>query len=402
MPEYRFMARDNTGQEVSGIVSADEDKLAESALRDKGLSEIVLVPVVAKSIWQTSIDFFDRVKIRDLVIFARQFSVMESASVPLVQSLRTLTKQTLNKKLRSVILEVADDVESGSKLSLALGRHPDVFSDFYVNMIRSGETTGRLGEVLTYLADQQEKDYDLLNKVRGAMMYPAFILVGMLGVGIVMMIFVIPKLTEVLSESGGELPLATKILIGTSNVLSHYWWLLLALVVAAFFGLREWLKSPAGRRGWDRIKIKIPIFGYLFQRIYLVRMTRSLTTLLSGGVDLVPALVISADVVGNSFYKDLILKTKKEVEDGNSIISVFQNHSEVPSMYSQMLSVGEETGKMNEILSRLSSFYSRDIDNFVANLSTIIEPVIMVILGLAVGTMVAAIILPMYSLATQF
>lgn len=402
MTEYRFKARDNAGAEVSGMVSADEEKMAEAALRDKGLSEVVLMPIVAKSIWQTSIDFFDRVKVKDLVVFARQFAVMESASVPLVQSLRTLSRQTLNKKLRQIILEVADEVEAGSKLSFALSRHPDVFSDFYVNMIRSGETTGRLGDVLTYLADQQEKDYDLLNKVRGAMMYPAFIIVGMTGVGIVMMVFVIPKLTEVLSESGGQLPLATRVLIGVSDILSNFWWLILAAAIGAVFALRWWIKTPKGRRGWDRVKIKIPIFGYLFQRIYLVRMTRSLNTLLAGGVDLVPALVISADVVGNSFYKDLILKTKKEVEDGNSIISVFQSRNEVPSMYSQMLAVGEETGKMNEILARLGSFYSRDIDNFVANLSTIIEPIIMVVLGLAVGTMVAAIILPMYSLATQF
>ncbi len=387
---------------MEGIVEAGSSELAEATIRDRGLSEVILEDVAAKSIWQISIDFFERVTIKDLVIFARQLAVMEGAAVPLVQSLRTLAKQTVNKKLQKVVLTVADDVEAGSRLSLALGRHPDVFSDFYVNMVRSGETTGRLDEVLTYLADQQEKDYDLVNKIRGAMMYPAFILVGMIGVGIVMMIFVIPKLTNVLSESGGKLPLATRILISTSSFLANYWWFLLILAVAAGLGLRMWIKTPKGRRLWDKIKIQIPIFGFLFQRIYLVRTSRSLTTLLAGGVDLVPALEVSADVVGNSFYKDLILQTKKEVEDGNSITSVFARYSEVPSMYSQMLAVGEETGKMNEVLGRLTSFYGREIDNFVANLSTIIEPVIMVVLGLAVGTMVAAIILPMYSLATQF
>lgn len=400
--EYAFRARDITGKEISGVVAADTINLAESALRDRSLSEITLEEVKKPGLLEFKFNFLDRVKIRDLVIFARQLAVMESASVPLVKSLQVIGKQTVNKKLKEVLINVASDVESGSRLSLALGRHPGVFSNFYINMVRSGETTGRLDEVLTYLADQQEKDYDLITKIRGALMYPAFIVIGMIGVGAVMMIFVIPRLTDILATTGGELPLATRMLMGTSRVISKYWWLILALSIGGFVALRQWIQTAEGRFIWDMFKIRVPIFGFLFKRIYLVRIARSLTTLLSGGVDMVPALAISADVVGNSVYKSIILETKKQVEDGHSITSVFVTKSEVPIMFSQMLSVGEETGKINAVLERLTAFYAREIDNFVANLSTIIEPLIMVVLGGAVGLMVAAIILPMYNLSSQF
>ncbi|MBI2099479.1 type II secretion system F family protein [Candidatus Uhrbacteria bacterium] len=402
MAEYRFKAKSKESRGVEGIVEAATAALAEATLRDRGLLEIALEEAERPGIFEFRIKFFDRVRIKDLVIFARQLAVMEGANVPLVQSLRTISRQTVNKTLKATVLEVAGDVESGTKLSLSLGRHPRIFSDFYVNMIRSGETTGRLDEVLTYLADQQEKDYDLISKIRGAMMYPAFIVAGMLGVGAVMMIFVIPRLTDILTTSGAELPFATKLLIGTSNFLTRYWWLVVAGAVGAVAGFRRYVKTAGGRLYWDSFKVKVPIFGFLFKRIYLVRLTRSLHTLLSGGVDMVPALAVAADVVGNAAYKQIILETKKQVEDGRPIVSVFETRKEIPSMFSQMLSVGEETGKINSVLERLTSFYGREIDNFVANLSTVIEPLIMVVLGGAVGLMVAAIILPMYNLSTQF
>lgn len=400
--EYKFKAKDKEGQSASGIVEAENPKQAEASIRDRGFSEITLTVSAKPSLLATSFNFLERVKVKDMVIFARQLSVMEGAKVPLTQSLQTIARETVNKKLKATLISVADEVEAGTRFSLALSKHDDIFSDFYINMVRSGETTGRLDEVLNYLADQQEKDYDLISKIRGAMMYPAFIIIGMIVVGTIMMIFVIPRLTDIFKESGGELPLPTRILIGTSDFLVNFWWLVLALFILGFIIFREWIKTVSGRRLWDGLKIKIPIFGFLFQRIYLVRFSRSLTTLLSGGVDMVPALLVAADIVGNASYKDIILKTKKEVEDGNSLNSVFRGRKEVPVMFSQMLAVGEETGKISEVLSRLTTFYAREIDNFVANLSTIIEPVIMLVLGGAVGLMVAAIILPMYSLATQF
>jgi type IV pilus assembly protein PilC len=327
---------------------------------------------------------------------------MSAAGVSLVQALKSISVQTEHRRLREVLREVTDDVEGGSRLSDAMAAHPAVFSNFTVNMIRSGETTGRLSQVLEYLADQEEKDFDLRSKIRGAMMYPAFVITGMVILGFVMITFVVPKLTSVLAESGAELPLPTRILIAVSDFFAAYWLLLILGLVGLAIGLRYAVKTEGGRHVWDALKIRMPIFGPLLQRISIVRFTRSMETLLAGGVDTVTSLGAVAEVVGNAVYRDLILETKREVEDGHPITTAFAEHPAVPRMLTQMLSVGEETGKIREILSRLSSFYSREIENSIAGLVTLIEPMIMVAMGLAVGVMVAAVILPMYSLASSF
>lgn len=348
------------------------------------------------------IPFFNRVPPKDLVIFSRQLSVMISADVPVVQALKVLVRQTANKNLRTVVANLAADVEGGSKLSVALGRYPRVFDDFFVNIVRSGETTGKLDEVLDYLATQQEKDYDLTSKIKGAMIYPAFILFGLITVGIVMMIFVIPQLTAILKESGAALPISTRILIGASDFMKTYWWLLSILFVAAVVGIRYLIAFPVGRKYWDGVKLRLPVFGPLFQRIYMVRFTRGLSTLLTGGVEMVGSLRIAGDIVGNAVYKDLIGQTVKEVEDGNPITTIFARSKLIPVMVTQMLGIGEQAGKTSVILERITDFYSREIENMVRNLTTLMEPLIMLVMGVAVGIMVAAILLPMYSLASAF
>ncbi len=348
------------------------------------------------------IPFFNRIPPKDLVIFSRQLSVMISADVPIVQALKVLVRQTANNNLKTVVANLAADVEGGTKFSAALSRYPDTFSDFFINIVRSGETTGKLDEVLDYLATQQERDYDLSSKIKGAMIYPAFILFGLIAVGTVMMIFVIPKLTDILKETGATLPLSTRILIGTSDIMKNYWWALLIGLVAFVGGLRYLIALPLGRKYWDTMKLKLPIFGQLFKRIYMVRFTRGLSTLLTGGVEIVGSLKIAGAIVGNAVYQDLILQTVREVEDGNPITTVFAKSKEIPVMVTQMLGIGEQTGKIDAILARLTDFYTREIENMVRNLTTIMEPLIMLFMGVAVGIMVAAIILPMYNLASQF
>lgn len=400
---FDYRARDKTGRIIRGAVEAETEDVALDILRDRGFSVISLEArkkEFLKSLKEVKI--FVRVSVRDLVIFSRQLSVMISAEVPIVQALRVLTRQTVNPTLKKIVTDLADEVEGGAKLSSALSRHPKVFNDFFINIVRSGETTGKLDEVLEYLATQQEKDYDLMSKIKGAMIYPVFILSALVAVGTVMMIFVIPKLTAVLKESGAELPLSTKILIATSDFMKGYWWLLLIIIVGIIVGIRYLITFPQGKKYWDFLKIKLPIFGRLFQRIYIIRFTRSFLTLITGGVEIVASLKIVAEVVGNAIYRDLILKTIKEVEDGNPIITIFAKSKEMPPMVTQMLGIGEQTGKIDVILSRLTDFYSREVDNLVRNLVTIMEPLIMILMGIAVGIMVAAIILPMYNLATQF
>mgnify|MGYP000462778598 CR=1 FL=1 len=402
MPFFEYQAIDNKKKEkVKAEVEAVDEEVAFHLIDQKNLTLINLREKKKKSSL-LSVSFLNRVTAKNLVVFSRQFAVMLKATVPVVRALRILVKQTSNPKLKVVLSEVADEVDGGMRLSQALARHPKIFSDFFVAMIKSGETSGRLDEVLEYLADQQEKDYDLMSKIKGAMIYPAFIICGLIAVGIIMMVVVVPKLTAILQETGGELPLSTKILIATSNFLSHYWWLLIVLIVVVVGGLKYLTKTPTGKKYWDWLIIRLPIFGKLLQRIYLVRFSRSLFTLSSGGLPLVESLKITSEVVGNRAYRNIIDQTVKEVEEGNPIASVFIRAKEIPVMVSYMIGVGEQTGHLDIVLEKLSNFYSREIDNLVANLVSLIEPLIMVVLGVAVGIMVAAIIMPMYNLASSF
>lgn len=399
MATFFYRAKDREGRIVSGKVEAPTLELAEEALDERGLDIVVLQEVRLK--WR--IPFAKaRVSARDLVVFSRQLATLVGANVPLVQSLNTLTAQTANRELKRIVGEVAGDVEAGTRLSLALSRHHRVFNTFFVSMIKSGETAGRLSEVLQYLADQTEKEYDLTAKVRGAMIYPAFVIFGMVAIGIILLIFVIPRLTSVLLESGAELPLTTRMLIGISNFTVQFWWIILVIIIGAVVGYKFGMRNQSFRAAVDTFKLKVPVLGSLFQRIYLARITRSLQILLSGGVDVVGSLTVVGEVVDNAYYERLIEETRREVEDGNPITSKMAGNPLVPPMVTQMLSVGEETGKLNAILEKLTAFYTREVDNAVTTLVSVIEPLLMVIIGVGVGLVVASIILPMYQLAGQF
>ncbi len=402
MPTFEFSAKKQDNSFVSGSIDATDEKSASDILLSRGLYPISITEQPKGLNRDINIEFLNRVKVKDLVVFSRQLAVMAEAALPLVQSLKILVNQTENVKLKKVIRELSAQVDGGSKFSHALSKHPDIFSNFFVSMIRSGETSGRLDEVLNYLADQQERDYDLMSKIKGAMIYPIFIIIGLVVVGFVMMVFVVPKLTSILVESGATLPAPTQILIFVSDFMAKYWWLLLIMFAGLFAGFKSALNTDTGRHVWDKFKIRVPIFGGLSRRIYIVRMTRSLSTLIEGGVPLPDALAITADVVSNKVYADIIRKTKQEVDGGNSLSSVFLTSDDMPVMVSQMIRLGEETGRLDQVLKKLTSFYSREIENMVGNLVSLIEPIIMVVMGIAVGVMVAAIILPMYNLATSF
>ncbi len=400
MSVFKYQALNKERKSVSGLVEAETEDAAIEVLKVKGLDIVSLYETAAKA--KRGNIVFGRVSPKDIVTFSRQFSVLISANVALVQSLKLLIEQTSNIKLKMALSEVADNIDEGERLSDALAKKPEIFSNFYINVVRSGETSGKLDEVLNYLADELEKDYDMNAKIRGAMIYPAFVFFSLGAVGILMMVFVVPKLIAVITESGGELPLATKVLIAVSDFFVAYWWLVVAAIVGAGTGLKFALRIPEAKFAFDNLKLRLPVFGRLFQRIYLVRFSRSFHTLLIGGVNISKALVIVANVVDNQVYKNLILQTKKEIEDGNSISAAFVNSAEVPNMVSQMMSIGEKTGKLDIILGRITDFYTREINNIIANLMTLMEPVIMIVMGVAVGLMVAAVILPMYNMASNF
>lgn len=389
------------GRMQGGIVEAPNPEGAGEALVERGYEILSLEPYRGSEAASKSLmAFLNRITSKELVAAIRMLSVMISASVPLVDAVRNLYHQTKNPRFKIILADIANEIEGGAKLSDALEKFPKVFSGFFRNMVRSGENTGQLAEVMNYLADQQEKDYDLLSKMRGALMYPIFILCSMLIVGFIAMTYVVPKLTAVFKESGTELPITTRMLIATSDFMVLYWWVIILGVVVFGVAFYYWIQTDYGRYQLDWFKLKVPIFGTLFRNIYIVRFCRSMSTLMQGGITMVQALEIATSVMDNAVWKSLIIQTIEAVNDGQPLITAFSRSKDVPSMVTQMLSVGEETGKLNDILKRLSEFYSREVSNMAAGMLTLIEPVVMVILGLAVGVMVSAIMLPMYSMSS--
>ncbi|MCD4704696.1 type II secretion system F family protein [bacterium] len=403
MPIFNYRVLNQIGKALEGAIEAPSIDSAASALTEKGLKIIEIEE--SRTLFKSSsklFSLFNKISKKDLVIFSRQLSVMVSATVPIIQALRGISKQTENETLKEIIEKIADDVDGGTRLSNALRRH-DIFDNFFVNMVASGESSGRLDEVLNYLADEVEKNYGLQAKIKGAMIYPIFIIVGLIAVGVAMMIFVIPNLTGMLQASGQELPLSTKMLINTSDIFrSYYIFLILGILILWGLIFIFIKKTDVGRQAVNFIKLKFPVFGKLWQNIYLVRFSGTLSSLLSAGVPLSESFRITAVVISNDQYKKSIDKTIDKVEDGYSIADEFSKSDLFPSMLSQMLRVGEKTGKINVVLDKLASFYSREVENMVNNLTSLIEPMIMIIIGIAVGGMVAAIITPMYNLANAF
>jgi len=397
---FRYEAIDSQGGTKVGLVEADNNQEAVALLKDNGLSLLKLE--ISNIRPGFNLPFLNLVSKKDIVIFARQFSIMIGAGVAMVQALRILVNQTENLSLRKIIAEIADEVDGGAPLSECLAKRPKIFSNFFVSVIKSGERSGKLEEVLNYLADEIGKDYNMLAKIRGAMIYPAVVMVGMIAMGILMMVFVLPKLMDIFTETGAVLPLSTRILIAVSNAVSSYWWLLLILLLGIIVVANMALKSRPGRHFFDLLILKLPVFGRLFQKILLVRFCRSMNTLLLGGVSIENSLSIAGDVVSNSIYKNLIDKTIREVEDGNSISLIFLESSLVPKMVSYMMQVGEETGKLDVVFSKVSDFYNREIDNMLENMMSLLEPLVLILIGVGVGVMVASVIMPMYSMVGSF
>lgn len=400
---FRYTARTKGGRIIRGSLIAASRGEAEGELADRGYLAVALREEArAVSVLRDVIIQLQRASTKGVVVFLRQLSVMVSAEMPLVDALHALVRQTSSVALRPVVIDVVKDVESGRRLSEAFAAHPRIFSSFAVHLVRAGETSGNLSDVIGYLADQAERDADLRSRVRSAMLYPGFIIGGLVVVAFIMMTFVIPRMTSVLVSSGGTLPLMTVALIAVSNFLAAWWWLLIILIVAAVVGFRFLLRRAGVRVWWDELKTKVPAFGPITKAVAVVRITQSFEMLLRGGVGIIPALEVIRDVVGNASYRNLIEATTREVMDGNSITTHFRDSPLIPQMVTQLIAVGERTGELVTVFDKLAHHYSRVVEQRIRNLVTVVEPVVMIILGIAVGIMVGAIIMPMYNLVSQF
>ncbi len=398
--KFTYTAKDQKGELKKGFVIAANSAKAEQLLANNGL--IIISLDVQNETFLSKIEgLFNHVSYKDLVIFSRQLSTLVGARVPILQGLRILESQIDSKGLVQVIRNLIASIESGQSLSLAMSKHPDVFGNVYVSLVRSGEAAGTVGESLSYLADQLEKDYDLRSKVKSAVTYPAFVLSALVVVGVLMFKFVLPKLVEVLKEQEAELPLISKILISFTDWFQVYWWMVLLGLVGGVLLLRWYIFSASGRYMWDQLKIHLPIIGPLLQKIYMARFARNLATLVSGGIPIIQALKIIGDVINNVVYRDIMTITAEQVTNGKSIGDSLSKFEEFPPLVTQMVRVGEQTAELDNILTKLASFYEKEVDSQISTLSSLLEPVIMVILGGAVGLLVAGVLLPIYNLASS-
>ncbi len=379
------------------MVAQDQTR-AEQLLAENGLS-IVSLDVEEENVLEKINPFGKSVSNKDLVLFSRQLSTLVSARVPIIQSMRILQEQVSNKYLLSILRDSIASLENGESLSLALSKHPEVFGTVYVSLVKSGEVSGSLDKSLMYLADQLEKDYELTSKVKGSMTYPIFIICALALVAGLMFKFVLPNLTSVLIEQGGTLPPVTVAIIDFSTFFNAYWWLLILGIAAIILGTRYYINTPSGRHYWDRMKISLPIIGVIFRQIYLARFARNLSTLVVGGIPIMQAMTIVGDIVNNVIYKDIILAAVTEISNGKSISEGLAGHPEFPGIVTQMVSVGEQTAQLDDILAKLATFYEKEVDAKVGTLTTLLEPMIMILLGVGVGVLVAGILLPIYNLA---
>lgn len=397
---FKYKAKNIDGRELMGLVDAPNMELAVSAVQKKGLIIISILPRDNLSFWQKGLNSFERVKFQDVVIVSRQMSTLFEAKVPIVDSLKIIIQETDNITLKKNLSGVVDDIEGGLSLSQAFSNQPQVFSKFYVSMVRVGEESGKLDEIFTFLADYLERSYELTSKVKNAFIYPAFVLAAFIIVMAIILIVVVPKLTSIITESGQEMPIFTKIIIGLSNVLRRFGiFIAMGLAFLGFLFYR-YLHTEEGKRSVAKAQISVPIFRKVFKQFYLARIADNMDTLLAGGVPVVRTLELSAETVGNEVYKNILNDSLEAIKSGGSISGSFSKYKEMPSFVTQMIRIGEETGKLNFVLQTVSKFYRKEVNLTVDNLVKLIEPILILILGAGVAIIVAAVLVPIYNIAS--
>jgi type IV pilus assembly protein PilC len=407
MAKFTYLAKTKDGVTKQGIVTASTEDSALSALQGKDLIVISLQDVNKSSAFGKDLEIFNRVSARELVVFTRILSVFLEVQIPLVDAVSVLRDQNKgNKYFTEILDQLVLDLQDGNLLSDAMEKHPKVFDKLFVSIIRSGEASGGLQEALLYMADYLEEQYDLNNKIKGALAYPVFVLLIFVVLGLGIAYFVLPQLVEVISsvseEGNTELPWMTQIVVAGSNFLQEYVWLVLIGLVGIVGGIVYALKTEAGSKFADKWKLKIPVFGELFTKLYIARFATNLRNLLRAGVPLISSLEISSKVVGNYIFENIIQEAIVNVKAGGQLSDTLMKHNEVPYIASQIISVGEKTGKTILVLETLTRFYKQEVDTLVANLTVLIEPVMIVGLGIGVAFFVLAVLMPIYNIAGSF
>jgi len=398
MQSFNYQARNtSTGDKVKGIVQADSEQAATKLIRKQGLTPLSISVQKERGMFGGN-----KVKTKDKVLFSRQLSTLINAGLPLVQSLRSVESQTTSKPLKAIINQVINDVESGQQFSESLAKHPKVFNKIFVSLVAASETSGTLDKGLERLANQQEKDADITSRVRGAMIYPGIVLLVMIGVGSFMIIKVLPQVQSIYAGiPGASLPFVTRFLLAISNFVTKFWYLVVILLgLIGFLGTR-WSRTIAGRDVIDGLKMKMWPIAPLFMKLYMARFARTGTTLIASGVPLIQMLQISGESIDNVHISRTLAAATEKVKGGKSLSEALSGSPDFLDLVPNMIRIGEQSGSMEVMMDKIATYYEKEVDNEIKAISTIIEPVMMIIMGIMAFTLVAAILLPIYGLTNQ-
>ena len=397
---YKYEATTSQGEEKAGTIEAANRDIAIAALQRRNLIVISVESAEETGFFSRQLTFLNRIKARDVVILSRQLSTLFEAKVPVMSSLQLLASETENPALRQNLTELINDIGGGSSIAEAMSKHPRIFSKFFVSMVKSGEESGKLDEIFSYLAAYLERTYELTSKAKSALVYPAFVVVTFISVIILMLTTVIPKLSAILKETGQELPFYTKIILSASDFLTNYGLFVLIALIFGVIGLWYYRGTSAGKIAFSRLQISLPYAGDLYKKLYLSRMMDNFETLLSAGISAVRTLELTSEIIENAIYRRIILDALDAVKAGSSISDAFSRYEEMPGLVVQMIKVGEETGKLSFVLKTLSHFYKKELESTIETLMSLIEPAMIIVLGLGVGLLVAGVLGPIYNIGS--
>ena len=402
MAVFNYSALDVEGHERQGTIDAVSIDVAITAIQRRGLVISSIAPEDTKTGLGKNISFFNRVTNADVVMLSRQITTLFEAQVSALRAFRLLAAEARTPVLGEKLTEIANDIQSGSSISAALARQPNVFSPFYVNMVRAGEESGKLDETFLFLADYMDRNYEITQKARNALIYPAFIMGTFIVVMTLMLTLVIPRLADMLDEVGQSIPIYTRIVIGFSTFLRHYILLILVVAVAGGFFLYRYAMTQAGNSLFSRARLELPVIGGIYRKIYLSRIADNLSTMLRSGIQILRGIEITASVVEDATYERVLLEAAADVKGGLPVSDALRKHSEIPGIVVAMMKIGEETGNMSEILETLARFYRREVNNAVDTMVDLIEPIMIVMLAVGVAVLLASVLIPIYNIASGF
>lgn len=393
---FNYIAYNDKGEVIKGNISADDEKTALKLIKNQKL--ILSNIKKQRDALKLNISLLSKVGIRDKIIFTKELAIMSKAGLSIIDALSSIAEEVEKPKFKKAILDIAQSIKGGESLSKSMAKYPDIFPSLYISVIKSGEESGKLDNVLLNLSEQMEKDHELISKVKSAMTYPILILGTLVGVAALILIFVMPQLEKVFLDTGVKLPMMTRALLSTSRLLSHYWWAFSIGLVGLIIFLAKFIKTKIGSQAFDYIKIKSPILGGIFVKIYSARFSRTSFTLISSGVAINEIFDTVGQVVNNSFYAKDLEKISEMIKAGKPFSSSIEQCHRFPHLVSSLLKVGEKSGKIDYVLGTLAEYFEREVDRATSNLSALIEPVIMLILGIGVGLVVISVLMPIYGL----